>query len=216
MHKPLAFIFDLDGVLTDTSEYHFLAWKRLADEEGISFTREDNEQLRGVSRRESLARMLKGRPIDEATAAEWMERKNNYYVEYLTQITPDNLLPGVGDFLQEAKAHGIRLGIGSASKNARTVLERLEILDTLDAIGDGHSVAHSKPAPDLFVWVAGRLNVPSPQCIVFEDAEAGVQAAQAAGMHCVGIGPSERVGEADLACEGLGAISIESVLSLMD
>src|SRR5215212_1110885 len=101
-----AFIFDLDGVITDTAEFHFLAWKQLADEEKILFTREDNEQLRGVSRRESLNRMLKGRPIDEVTAQNWMDRKNIYYKNYLTMITPENALPGVPQFLAEARTAG--------------------------------------------------------------------------------------------------------------
>lgn len=209
-----AFIFDLDGVLTDTSEYHFLAWKRLADEEGIPFTREDNEELRGVSRQESLRRLLKGRPLDEATAQAWMDRKNIYYRAFLAEITPDNLLPGARAFLEEARSRGIRLGVGSASKNARDALQRLGILPLLDAVGDGYSVVNTKPAPDLFVWVAGRLGTPVSYCVVFEDAEAGVQAGKAAGMRCVGIGPKERVGQADLVCEGLAAIDVDTVLRL--
>src|SRR5688572_25368361 len=132
-----AFIFDLDGVITDTAEFHFLAWKQLADAEGIPFTREDNDQLRGVSRRESLNRMLKGRPIDEATAQEWMERKNGYYLRYLEKITVADRLPGVAEFLSAARVTGLKLGIGSASKNAVNVLGRLELLDMFDAIGDG-------------------------------------------------------------------------------
>src|SRR5690349_6623097 len=130
-----AFIFDLDGVITDTAEYHFRSWKRLADEEGIPFTRQDNEALRGVSRRESLNRMLKGRAIDEATAQAWMERKNGYYVAMLDEITPDDVLPGALTLLDEARAAGIKTAIGSASKNAKPALEKLNILDRFDAIG---------------------------------------------------------------------------------
>ncbi len=192
-----AFIFDLDGVITDTAEYHFLAWKRLADEEGIPFTRQDNEALRGVSRRESLNRMLKGRPIDEATAQNYMQRKNDYYVASLDQITPANVLPGALNLLDEARAAGIKTGIGSASKNARPVLEKLGILDYFDAIGDGYSVVNSKPAPDLFIWTAGRLDVSPTQAVVFEDAEAGVSAALAGGFWAVGIGTAD-VGKAHL------------------
>lgn len=183
-----AFIFDLDGVITDTAEFHYLSWKRLADEEGIPFTRQDNEVLRGVSRRESLNRMLKGRPIDEATAQAWMTRKNGYYVDYLQQITPENRLPGVMRFLQEAKSAGLLLGVGSASRNARPVLEKLQLVATFDAVGDGYSVANTKPAPDLFIWVAGRLNLPPYQAVVFEDAEAGIDAALAGGFYAVGLG----------------------------
>jgi beta-phosphoglucomutase len=186
-----AFIFDLDGVITDTAEYHFLAWKRLADEEGIPFTRQDNEALRGVSRRESLTRMLKGRPIDEATAQDYMKRKNDYYVASLDQITPDNLLPGALNLLREARAAGIKTGLGSASKNAQPVLDKLGITPEFDAIGDGYSVVNSKPAPDLFIWTAGRLGVSPTQAVVFEDAEAGVAAALTGGFWAVGIGSAD-------------------------
>jgi beta-phosphoglucomutase len=207
-----AFIFDLDGVITDTAEFHFLAWKQLADEEGIPFTREDNEQLRGVSRRESLRRMLKGRPIDEPTAEAWMDRKNNYYKHYLETITPDYVLPGVLDFLKAAKEKGIRLGIGSASKNAKTVLERLDILNAFEGIGDGYSVVNTKPAPDLFVWVAGRLDVPPPQAVVFEDAEAGVDAALAAGFWAVGVGTADVSRAHVVAPTGLQALTVNGLL----
>jgi len=206
-----AFIFDLDGVITDTAEFHFLAWKQLADEEGLPFTRADNEQLRGVSRRESLNRMLKGRPIDEVTAESWMERKNNYYRKYLETITPEYALPGVFAFLDEARAAGIKLGIGSASKNARDVLARLKLLERFDAVGDGYSVVNTKPAPDLFIWVAGRLNVPPPQAVVFEDAEAGIEAALAGGFWTVGIGTAN-VQKAHVVTSGLGAVTMGDVL----
>lgn len=208
-----AFIFDLDGVITDTAEFHFLSWKRLAEAEGISFTREDNEQLRGVSRRESLNRMLKGRPIDEATAQDWMTRKNDYYREFLHTITPEHALPGVVKFLDEAKAAGIQIGLGSASKNARDVLERLQLMDRFDAIGDGHSVVNTKPAPDLFIWVAGRLNLPPNEAIVFEDAEAGVDAALAGGFYTVGVG-SSNVARAHLVSpSGLAGLTVGDVVA---
>ena len=213
MTNPIrAFIFDLDGVITDTAEFHFLAWKQLADEEGIAFTREDNEQLRGVSRRESLNRMLKGRPIDEATALAWMERKNVYYRKYLETITPENTLPGVERFLNEAKEAEIKLGIGSASKNAQDVLARLRLLAIFDAIGDGFSVVNTKPAPDLFIWVAGRLNVPPNEAVVFEDAEAGIDAALAGGFYTVGIGTAN-VQKAHLITSGLSALTVGQVLA---
>ncbi|MFW5691834.1 MAG: beta-phosphoglucomutase [Chloroflexota bacterium] len=206
-----AFIFDLDGVITDTAEYHFLAWKRLADEEGIPFTREDNEQLRGVSRRESLNRLLKGRPISEADAEAWMARKNSYYIAMLEEMTPDDILPGAREFLDNAQASNIKLAIGSASKNAHTVLDKLGITDRFDAVGDGHVVINTKPAPDLFVWVAGALRCPVEEAVVFEDAEAGVEAALAAGFHAVGIG-GERVRRAHLQSEGLHALTVDQVL----
>lgn len=206
-----ALIFDLDGVITDTAEFHYLGWKQLADEEGIPFTREDNEALRGVSRRESLNRMLKGRPIDEATAQAWMERKNNYYRELLKTITPDHSLPGIIGFLKAARADGLLIGLGSASKNARDVLVRLELLHMFDAVGDGFSVVNTKPAPDLFVWVAGRLDVSPQEAIVFEDAEAGIDAARAGGFYTVGIGTAN-VSRAHLVLPGLADMAPDALI----
>lgn len=213
MPKIEAFIFDLDGVITDTAEYHYLAWKQLAEEENYPFTREDNEQLRGVSRRESLHRLLKGVTVSEETVQDYMQRKNDYYRTYLTQITPQNLLPNVAEFLRAAKLAGLRLGIGSASKNAVEVLERLELLNTFEAIGDGNSVVNGKPAPDLFVWVAGRLSINPSQALVFEDAEAGIEAARAGGFHTVGIGAEHNVYGADLkAPAGLLELDVIALL----
>lgn len=183
-----ALIFDLDGVITDTAEYHYLAWQRLADEEGLPFNRQDNEALRGVSRRESLRRLLKGKEIDEATVQAYMERKNVYYAGYLDRITHADLLPGIGELLSDAKAAGLKIAVASASKNASPVLERLGIMDQFEAVGDGYSVVNTKPAPDLFIWTAGRLNVSPPNAVVFEDAEAGVEAAVTGGFWAVGIG----------------------------
>ncbi|MDK3158167.1 beta-phosphoglucomutase [Anaerolineae bacterium CFX9] len=207
-----ALIFDLDGVITDTAELHYRAWKQLADEERIPFTREDNEQLRGVSRRESLNRILRGRPIDEPTAQAWMARKNAYYLEFLKGITPADILPGVVDFLTSARSRGLKLALGSASRNAREVLERLDILSLFDVIGDGHSVVNSKPAPDLFLWAAGGLGVNPAHAVVFEDAEAGIDAALAGGFWTVGIG-SANVGHAHiLAPGGLAELTVDLLL----
>ncbi len=183
-----ALIFDLDGVITDTAEYHYRSWQRLADEENLSFSREDNEALRGVSRRESLALLLKGTPIDDATAQVWMTRKNSYYLEYLDLITPADRLAGVDQLLSEARAQGIKIGLGSASRNASKVLEKLEMAALFDVIGDGNSVVNPKPAPDLFIWVAGALGVNPRDAIVFEDAEAGIDAAIAGGFWTVAVG----------------------------
>jgi beta-phosphoglucomutase len=185
-----AFIFDLDGVITDTAEFHFLSWKRLADEQGIPFERQDNEALRGLSRRDSLMRVLKGRAIDEVTAQAWMKLKNDYYLAYLDTLAPEHALPGVVRLLDEAHAAGIKIGLASASKNARPVLDKLGLTPRFDAIGDGYSVVNTKPAPDLFIWVAGRLDVFPQQGVIFEDSEAGVQAAIQAGFWSVGIGPA--------------------------
>ena len=207
-----ALIFDLDGVITDTAELHYRAWKQLADEEGIPFTREDNEQLRGVSRRESLNRILRGRPIDEPTAQAWMARKNAYYLEFLKGITPADILPGVVDFLTSARSRGLKLALGSASRNAREVLERLDILSLFDVIGDGHSVVNSKPAPDLFLWAAGGLGVNPAHAVVFEDAEAGIDAALAGGFWTVGIGSANGGHAHILAPGGLAELTVDLLL----
>lgn len=183
-----ALIFDLDGVITDTAEYHYLSWQRLADEENLPFSRQDNEALRGVSRRESLTLLLKGTPIDEATAQAWMTRKNSYYLEYLDLITPADRLAGVDELLSAARAQGIKIGLGSASRNAGKVLEKLEMAGLFDVIGDGNSVVNPKPAPDLFIWVAGALGVNPRDAIVFEDAEAGIDAGIAGGFWTVAVG----------------------------
>ena len=206
-----AFIFDLDGVITDTAEYHYLAWKRLADEEGLPFTREDNEQLRGVSRRESLLRLLKGKRIPEQTLLSWMERKNAYYVESLESITPDDALPGVVNFLNMAKSADLKLGIGSASKNAKSVIEKLQMGHYFEIIGDGYSVVNSKPAPDLFVWVAGGMQLPADQTVVFEDSQAGIDAAKVAGCYSVGIGTAN-VDHADIVVRDLSQITVDDVI----
>jgi beta-phosphoglucomutase len=168
----------------------------VAEEENLPFTREDNEALRGVPRSTSLEILLKGRTLPEATMLAIMERKNNYYREFLREITPADLLPGVKALLDEARAAGVRLGLGSASKNARDVCERLGIMDYIDAFGDGYSVVNAKPAPDLFLWVSGRLGLNPQQCIVFEDSEAGIDAALSGGFWTLGIGPAERVSRA--------------------
>ncbi|MBE8970850.1 beta-phosphoglucomutase [Nostocales cyanobacterium LEGE 12452] len=200
------FIFDLDGVLTDTAELHYLAWQKLADEEGIAFNREANEALRGVSRRASLMLIIGDRPYSEAEIEEMMERKNRYYVELIQNMTPQDLLPGAIALLDELRQAGIKIGIGSASKNARSVLERLGIVDKVDAIADGYSVQEPKPAPDLFLYAAKQLGIEPAQSVVVEDAAAGVEAALAAGMWAVGLGPVERVGAAHIVLPSLEGI----------
>lgn len=208
-------IFDLDGVITDTAEYHFLAWKQLANDEGLPFSRQDNEQLRGVSRRESLRRLLKEKPISEEIALEWMERKNAYYQQYLEKVSPADLLPGAHEFLVGARQVGFKIGLASASRNASTVVDRLEIRDLFDVLGDGNAVVNTKPAVDLFVWVAGGFGLPVDQCVVFEDAEAGIEGALHAGMKCVGIGPVQRVGQAHVILDGLQHAVLDQILDLI-
>ncbi len=211
-----AFIFDLDGVLTDTSEFHYRAWQRLANEEGLPFNRRDNEALRGIGRRESLEVLLKGKYIDEGTAQAWMDRKNRYYVEQVEQMTNADLLPGALDLLKQLRRDGIKVCVASASKNAPLVIDRLNLRPYIDVLVDGSKVSHSKPAPDLFLYAADRLGVDSEECVVVEDAAAGIEAALAAGMRSLGIGPSERVGDADLVLPDLANARGEEILTFFD
>jgi len=206
------FIFDLDGVLTDTAEYHFRGWKRLAEEEGIPFNREDNEALRGIPRRESLMLILKGRPYPEEKILEMMERKNRYYLEYIREITPSDLLPGARELLEEIRAAGLKIAIGSASKNTCEVIDRLGIGQFIDAISDGYSVERQKPAPDLFLHAAAQLNLPPKACAVVEDAAAGIEAALAGGFRTIGLGPPARVGKAELVLPSLEGQRLANIL----
>jgi kojibiose phosphorylase len=204
-------IFDLDGVLTDTSELHYLAWKKLADKEKINFTKEDNESLRGIPRRESLLLILKDKKASESEIEEMMERKNNYYIESISTLTKKDLLPGARDFLVNLRANGIKTAVGSASKNARTVIEKLGITDLLDAIADGSSVKNQKPAPDLFLYAAKLIKSPPSQCVVFEDAAAGIESAIAGGMWAIGIGPKSRLERAHVIFQNLEELSVKKM-----
>lgn len=206
------FIFDLDGVITDTAEYHYRAWKRLADEECLPFTREDNEALRGVSRRDSLILLLKGRTYPEEKIQEMMARKNDYYLEYIKEIAPRDLLPGAKELLEEIRAAGLKIAIGSASKNAVEVIDCLGIRPLLDVISDGHSVERQKPAPDLFLHGAAQLGLPPAECVVVEDAAAGIEAANAGGFRSIGLGPRERVGAADAVFPSLAGVHLADLL----
>jgi kojibiose phosphorylase len=186
------FIFDLDGVLTNTAEFHYRAWQKLADEENLPFDRQANEALRGVARRESLRLITGNRQYSEAEIQEMMARKNRYYGESIQAITPRDLLPGVSELWDELRRSGIKIAIASASKNAKIVIEKLEITDRVDAIADGNSVIPSKPAPDLFLYAAAQLGLNPAHCVVVEDAAVGIEAAIAAGMGTIGLGPAER------------------------
>jgi beta-phosphoglucomutase len=208
------FIFDLDGVLTDTAEYHYRGWKRLADEEGIPFSREDNEHLRGIPRRESLMLILNGRTYPEEKIQEMMERKNNYYLEFIREIKPSDLLPGARELLEEIHSAGLKSALGSASKNAPDVIQRLGIADLLDAVSHGGSVARQKPAPDLFLHAAGQLQLQPQECVVVEDAAAGIEAGRAGGFHTLGLGPRDRVGNAEHVMDSLQGIHLNEILNL--
>ena len=184
------FIFDLDGVIVDTAKYHFLAWQRLAHSLDIAFDEEDNEQLKGVSRKESLQWILKkgGKVLSLPDFEDAMALKNSWYIDYVGEMNEDGILAGVSDFLAEAKNLGVKLAIGSSSKNARLILTRIGLLQSFQFISDGTIISHSKPHPEVFLKAAEGLNLHPSDCVVFEDAEAGVAAALAGGFKAVGVG----------------------------
>ncbi|HUR16537.1 MAG TPA: beta-phosphoglucomutase, partial [Candidatus Limnocylindrales bacterium] len=207
-------IFDLDGVVTDTAESHYLAWQRLADEEGLPFDRAANEALRGISRRQSLALLLGTRSVSDEQATEMADRKNRYYRDLIAKLSPDDVLPGAIELIDEARQRGLKVSLASASKNAREVLDRLGITDRFDAIADGNSVTAPKPAPDLFLFSARQLGLKPAECVVFEDASDGVDAALAAEMLTVGIGPDERVGQADVVlADGFASTNLDDIFN---
>jgi len=200
-----AAIFDLDGVIVDTAKYHYLAWKRLAKEHGFDFTELDNERLKGVSRMQSLEILLEigGLTVDEAARAEMAAQKNGWYIDYIRNMDASELLPGATEYLQRLRARGIKTALGSASKNAPLILDRLGIAALFDVIVDGNKVSKVKPDPEVFLRGAEELGIPPASCVVFEDAEAGIEAARRAGMGTVGIGSPEILRKADIVVPGL-------------
>jgi beta-phosphoglucomutase len=213
MGKISACIFDLDGVVVDTAKYHYIAWKSLANGLGFDFTEEDNERLKGVSRMRSLDILLEiGKvELDEATKLELAEKKNKNYVEYILKMTPDEILPGVKKFFNELKTQGIKIALGSASKNAMTILNQLELTEYFDAVVDGTHVSKAKPDPEVFVKGAELLGVSPSECVVFEDAEAGVEAAINGNMRVVGIGSPEVLGKANMVVPGFEGFSLSQI-----
>lgn len=208
-----AVIFDLDGVLTDTAEFHYLAWKLLADAEGLPFDRDANEALRGVSRVESLRRLLGGRDVEADEFERMMAVKNATYVDLLAELSPADLLPGAMDLVEQCRAKGLKTAIGSSSKNAPRIIDALGIGELFDAITDGNTAARAKPAPDLFLAAAELLGVEPGACVVIEDAAAGVDAGLTAGMVVVGVGPPERIGHAHHVYPSTGDVDLDEVLA---
>jgi beta-phosphoglucomutase len=208
-----ACLFDLDGVIVDTAQYHYLAWKNLADKLGFVFTETDNEQLKGVSRMESLRILLEigNVSLSEQEKIQVAEEKNQLYLQYVLRMTRGDVLPGVLEFLRELKNNKILLGIGSASKNARTILEGIELVSAFDVIVDGNLITHAKPHPEVFALGAQLLHTDASCCIVFEDAIAGIQAAHNAGMKCIGVGSPEILREADLVIPGFKNLKLADI-----
>ncbi|NOZ34012.1 MAG: beta-phosphoglucomutase [Chlorobi bacterium] len=211
-------IFDLDGVIVDTAKYHYLAWKELADDLGFDFTKSDNEQLKGVSRMHSLDILLKigNKQFNEETKLKFAENKNKVYLEYIMKMTPGEILPGVIDFLKELKSKKIKIALGSASKNAMTILTQLKLTDYFDTVIDGTNVNKAKPDPEVFLKGAQSLNLKPEECIVFEDAKAGIEAAIKGGFKCVGIGSIDNLGKANYTMQGFYGITFGKIVELIN
>ena len=206
-----AVIFDLDGVIVSTDECHYLAWKQLADEEGIYFDRTINERLRGVSRMESLEIVLERaekKYSDEEKLA-LAETKNNQYKEYIKSLTPDDILEGVMDNLEDLKAKGIKIAIGSSSKNTPIILKQIGLDNYFDAVSDGNNISKSKPDPEVFLKAADMLGIPYENCMIVEDADAGIEAGKRAGMKTLAVNKAQG---GDLKVENLGKAKISELI----
>ena len=210
-----ACIFDLDGVIVDTAKYHYLAWKELAKGLSFDFTEQDNERLKGISRMRSLDILLKigKKDLDEETKLKFAENKNIRYLEYVLKMKPNEILPGVIDFLNDLKSKNIKIALGSASKNAMTILNQLKLKDYFEIVIDGTKVSKAKPDPEVFLKGAEALGCKPEECIVFEDAEAGIEAAINGGFKSIGIGSPNNLGKANYVMSGFKNVTFEDVIS---
>lgn len=211
-----AVIFDLDGVIVSTDECHYQAWKRLADSEGIYFDREINKRLRGVSRMESLAIILeRSHKVYSDEAKERMaQTKNDYYRNLIADLTPAQILPGVMAFLEGLRKAGLKLAVGSSSKNTPLILDRIGLAYFFDAVADGNEIKRSKPDPEVFLLAAAKLGIAPQNCAVVEDADAGIEAALAGGMTVLGVGAAAASPKATFRAQDLSAISAADFLDL--
>jgi len=214
----IACIFDLDGVLVDTAVYHYQAWKKLANSLGFDFTHAQNEQLKGVNRMSSLDKILNWGNITKTDdeKQDLAALKNTWYVEMISKMSATEVLPGSVELLEELHNSGIKIALGSASKNSGLILERTNLSHFFDAIVDGNSVTTSKPDPEVFVKGGEMLNTPAAQCIVFEDAAAGVEAAIAAHMAVVGVGLPENLPGADFWVKDLSEVTVPGLIELIN
>lgn len=213
-----AFIFDLDGVIVDTAKYHYLAWKKLANALGFEFTKEQNELFKGVSRKRCLEILLDIGKV-EATQEQfdrWMVEKNEDYLSYIEDMDESEILPDVVSVLDYLKDKKVPLALGSASKNAKPILEKVKLLSYFDVIVDGTDVAKAKPDPEVFLIAAKKMDAKPENCIVFEDAVAGIEAANTAGMISIGIGHSKTLSEADYNFKDFTEISLEFLGDLIE
>lgn len=212
------FIFDLDGVIVDTAKYHFLAWKKLANSIGVDFTETQNEQLKGVSRVKSLEKILAwgNKTVSEAEFKELMDSKNTDYLNYIEQMNASEILPDVPKVLNYLIENKQGVALGSASKNATVILEKVDLLSKFDQIVDGNHVVKGKPNPEVFLKGAEALGIEPKHCIVFEDASAGIEAAKAAQMIAIGIGDKTVLGDADYVFNDFTEISTDFIKELIE
>jgi beta-phosphoglucomutase len=213
-----ACLFDLDGVIVDTARYHYVAWREIAEELGFVFTEEDNEKLKGVSRIRSLEILLEIGGISLADESKTLlaRKKNSLYLQYVLKMRPDEVLPGAKEFLTDCRNNNLGIGLGSASKNATTLLNLLQITHLFDAIIDGNKVTKAKPDPEVFLTGARELGVLPQNCVVFEDAEAGIEAAIAANMFSVGIGDRVILKKANFVVSGLKDLSVKTLIAKLE
>jgi beta-phosphoglucomutase len=211
-----ACIFDLDGVIVDTAKYHYLAWKRLTDQLGINFTGKDNERLKGVSRMDSLEIILEigNMKLNHNQKNKFATLKNNWYIDYIDKMTPEEILPGCLEFINELRNADIRVAIGSASKNTPMILNRVGIKELFDAVADGNIVSKAKPDPEVFIKASNMVGIKPENCTVFEDAIAGVQAALNAEMMCIGVGSPNVLTKAHFVISGLNEMSLEKLKTI--
>ena len=211
-----ACIFDLDGVIVDTAHYHFMAWRRLAGELGVDLTEQENEKLKGVSRMDSLEIILKlgGITKNEQEKEALASKKNNWFVEYIHSMKSNEIFPGVKELIQQIRASGRKVALASSSKNAETVIELLGIASLFDVMIDGTMIIKTKPNPEIFLLTASRLNISPKECLVFEDAEAGVEAAVRAGMKCIGVGLAEQLRKANLIVKNTADFDLKNLNTL--
>jgi beta-phosphoglucomutase len=203
-----AVIFDLDGVIVSTDNYHYQAWKKIADEENIYFDEEVNNRLRGVSRSDSLEIILERseRKYTEFEKTRLTEAKNTYYIKLLESLTAEAILPNVKEVLIKLKTNKIKIAIGSSSKNAKLILKQIGLIDLFDAISDGNDIKRSKPHPEVFLIAAKRLGIEPTKCAVIEDASAGIEAAKKARMYAIGIGAAKNSKLCDLSVDNIAEI----------
>ncbi len=212
------FIFDLDGVIVDTARYHYLAWKHLADQLDIPFTEEDNERFKGVSRKRCLEMLLEmgGMEVSQEQFDAWLHEKNEDYLRYISKMNASEILPGVLEVLEFLRNRDIPMALGSASKNAKPIIEKVGLTSYFKTVVDGTQVSKAKPDPEVFLIAASRLNVPAPQCVVIEDAQAGIAAANNAGMYSLGIGDASVLSEADQVFQDFTSMGVDFIEALLE